>query len=129
MIFFCSLLEQARPLQRSIKHEELWYYKNPFSPDTVSTPVVLVGNIKYKKLPLPVLLWFIVFSKCVSVGLPSAFIIVHYLTTADRSDLLQAFLGEPALVSLVALCSARRKGVWYLPCSCLFQNGVWPVRL
>lgn len=44
--FFHSILEHAKPFQRSIHPEELWRYKNQVLPDTISSAIVVVSKKK-----------------------------------------------------------------------------------
>lgn len=42
-------------------------------------------------------------SQMVGIGVPSAFILVHYFATGDRSDLVQALLGLSLAVLLTGI--------------------------
>lgn len=75
-------LEDRTPFYRPIKHEELWLYQNPLHHhDTVSTPLLLT----------------------MAVGIPSAFIVTHYLSTRQYIDLRQGLLGLFLAASLTGV--------------------------
>lgn len=101
LAIICHALEFAHPFQWTVKQEELWLYKNPHLPE---------------RLPVSLLLM-------VGIGVPSAFILVHYFATGDRSDLVQALLGLSLAVLLtgiindtIKVCVGRPRPDFYYRC-------------
>jgi hypothetical protein len=71
----------AHPFQWTIRQEELWLYKYPHLPERCPASLLLL----------------------VGVGVPSAFIVLHYCGTGDKSDLIQALLGLSLAVLLTGV--------------------------
>lgn len=106
--FLLSALEFAHPFQWSVKQEELWLYRNPHLPEKVPVSLLLVHTHTQSAPPITQthILPFspsTSLSQIVGIGLPSAFILVHYFATGDRSDLIQALLSLSLAVLLTGI--------------------------
>ena len=82
-------MEWSEPVLRPIPVEQFWLYKYPHHDSTVSNLLLVVGWVLYYKY---IDIYFII-SQGLSSLVPAMFIIVTYLKTRDKNDLIQGMLG------------------------------------